>query len=163
MKETQIKIADLLLSIWSTDAMNVDGIMISRIDWLRTPGISLDIFLHSIDEKTIVVTINSLSCSIDDVSDVSTESFVRDIQVSDYVWKFVLGDSLLVDDGDDPTFPIQGDYLDLEEMIYQAIYIQEPLIKRTPIEQREYDKASLDDEIDDDASWIDGGVVTIHG
>lgn len=163
MKETQIKIADLLLSVGSTDIVSVKGVFIPHIVWLQEWGINLTVSLQSIDNRTVVATIEKLHCLLDDVSDISWKSFVREITISDYIGKFVVNDSSLIDDGDDPLFPIQWDYIDMEEIIYQAIQLQEPLVKRTKEEQELYD-AKESTNVDDDADvdeWV-GGVVTIR-
>jgi len=162
MKETQIKIADLLLSVGFTDKVSVKGVFIPRVVWLQKWGVTLTVFLQSIDEYTIVATIEQLHCYLDDVSDISWELFVREVIVSDYIGKFVLNNSDLVDDGDDPLFPIPGDYIDMEDMIYQAIQLQEPLVKRTQEEQELYDlqDTTTDDDWDID-QWVVGWTVTI--
>ena len=163
MKETQIKIADLLLSVGSTDTVSVKGVFIPRVVWLQEEGITLTVSLQSIDDRTVVATIEKLHCLLDDVSDISWKPFVREIAIFDYIGKFVLNDSNLVDDGDDPLFPIQWDHIDVEEIIYQAIQLQEPLVKRTKKEQELYD-AKESTNMDDDAEvdeWV-GGVVTIR-
>lgn len=164
MKETQIKIADLLLSVGSTDTVSVKGVFIPRIIGLQKWGVTLTVFLQSIDANTIVVTIEKLHCFLDDISDISWQSFVREVVVSDYVGKFVLDDSHLIDDGDDPLFCIPWDYIDMEEMIYQAIQLQEPLVKRTKEEQIAYDAIADNVDVDDEiqADWFAGWVVTIR-
>ena len=163
MKETQIKIADLLLSVGSTDTVSVKGVFIPRVVWLQEEGITLTVSLQSIDDRTVVAMIEKLHCLLDDVSDISWKPFVREITIFDYIGKFVLDDSNLVDDRDDPLFPIQWDHIDMEEMIYQSIQLQEPLVKRTKKEQELYDakeSTNMDDDADVD-EWV-GGVVTIR-
>lgn len=147
MKPTQIKISDLLLESGKKDDIYIHSLHIDSIPRLCPEGISANIHLQSLDTSTIAVTLNDLHCMIHELSDLSGEAYIRTVQVHDYNAKFVTAISKLQDEGDDPVFPIHGDFIDIKDMVYQAIQLQEPIIKHTPEEQRKL--IQQDDEDDD--------------
>lgn len=84
MQKTSIKVSDLLLNPGSRDTVSIVDLMLDSIPNLRSEGISTILHLESIDNSSIIATLEGLSCDIDDVSDISGESYVRHVWVDEY-------------------------------------------------------------------------------
>lgn len=164
MQKTLIKVSDLLLDPGSRDTISIVDLMLDSVPHLKPEGISTILHLQSIDNSTIIATIEDLSCDIDDVSDVSAQPYVRHVWVSDYRALFTLSDSHLQDQWDDPIFPIhaKNETIDIADMLYQSILLQEPLVKRTPEEERQVqDEVTLEDYTLNEAEDV-WGTITIR-
>lgn len=132
---TKVKVGDLLHTIWSTDTIVFEERIVEDISGLSEDGISGEIFLQTLNNHSIQATINNLSCKIHDISDISGESFIRDVMIKNYEWVFSLPmknkkwdecyiwyeDVYDIDSGD---FSI-----DLSIFITNAIRSQEPIVK----------------------------------
>lgn len=161
MQKTSIKVSDLLLNPGSRDTVSIVDLMLDSIPHLRSEGISTILHLQSIDNSSIIATLEGLSCDIDDVSDLSGEPYVRHVWVDEYKGLFVLSESRLQDQWADPIFPIseKNETIDIGDFLYQGILLQEPLVKRTPEEELLAQKEELIEEdyvIDDEADigWL---------
>lgn len=151
-KSTVIKVWDLLMQAGKEDTMSFENLFLDVIDGLRKPGIQATLDLQSLDTSTLLLTLQDIQCALDDVSDISGEAYVREVFVPVYTARFALPDSVMVDDGDDAVFPIdpKNETIDVAEMFVQAITLAQPLVKRTPAEEKE-----LADEMTDDWSLDD--------
>ncbi len=164
MQKTSIKVSDLLLNPGSRDTVSIVDLMLDGVPHLRPEWISAILHLESIDNSSIIATLEGLSCDIDDVSDVSAEAYVRHVWVDTYKWLFVLSESHLQDQWADPIFPIseKNETIDISDFVSQSILLQEPLVKRTPQEELEIQKEDVieDYSIDEDEDvW---GIVVIR-
>lgn len=165
MQKTSIKISDLLLNPGSRDTISIVDLTLDTIPNLRSEWISTILHLQSIDNFSIIATLEGLSCDLDDVSDLSGEAYIRHVWVDEYKWLFALSDSHLQDQWADPIFPIseKNETIDIGDMIYQSILLQEPLVKRTPEEELRAQEQDLieDYSIDNDEDDT-GGIVVIR-
>ena len=102
--------------------------------------------------------------NIDDVSDVSGEWYVRHVWVDEYKGLFVLSESHLQDQWADPIFPIseKNETIDIGDLLYQGILLQEPLIKRTPEEELQAQKENAIEDYSIDNEEDVGGLVVIR-
>ncbi len=161
---TRIKVSDLLMQVGETDTVHFDSIVIGSIDGLDAKGISWSIHLQSIDNSTLIATLENVTCVIDDISDVSRSPFKRHVAVSSLSAYFVLSSSTrdFNQEDDASIFPIneKSMFIDIQDFLYEAIGLQTPFVKRTPEEEKEYTKLQEDvvDDIDDDSSMT-GAVV----
>jgi hypothetical protein len=154
---TRIKVSDLLLNVWESDEIDFSGLMIDAIAWLDDKGISWKLHLQSIDNSTIIATLEALTCHIHEISDVSATSYVRDVSPESFSAYFVIDPSAQTynEDDDAPVFPIDPKNLtiDTKEMVYQCILLDTPFVKRTPEEEATYASADPDnlDAFDNEA------------
>ena len=164
MQKTSIKVSDLLLNPGSRDTISIVDLMLDSIPNLRSEWISTILHLQSIDNSSIIATLEGLSCDIDDVSDVSGEWYVRHVWVDEYKGLFVLSESHLQDQWADPIFPIseKNETIDIGDLLYQGILLQEPLIKRTPEEELQAQKENAIEDYSIDNEEDVGGLVVIR-
>ena len=84
-----------------------------------------------------MVTLKDLYARIQDVSDISNETFIRDVKCEAYTAKFVLEFTDPEDakrDVYDEEFPIdsKSETINLEDMVVQAIGLQAPVMRIAP-------------------------------
>jgi hypothetical protein len=96
-----------------------------------------------------VATLENVICSINDVSDVSGESYVRSISIPHFTAYFALeSDAVLFNVEDEASvFPIDAKnmLIDIADFLYEAVILQTPIVKRTPSQERLYQGAAIDD------------------
>lgn len=131
--------------------------MIASISWLDSKGIWWKLSLQSIDNSTIIATLEGIVCHIHEESDISGTAYIRDVVTAPFSAYFVIDpDKQTYNEEDDsPLFPIDPKNLtiDATEMIYQCVILDTPFVKRTPEEEKEYLSAEPDDmdSFDNDA------------
>lgn len=148
-QSTRIKVSDLLLNVWGIDEVVFSWLSISSILWLDPKGISWKLTLQSIDNLTIIATLEDIICYIHEESDVSGVPYIRDVASAPFSAYFVVDpDAQTYNEEDDsPIFSIDPKNLtiDTEDMIYQCILLDTPFVKRTPEEELHYISAEPDD------------------
>ncbi len=154
MAQRSIKVWDLLSNIWTSDTISINGMRHPELLGLSSQGLFATLHLQSIDDATIVVTIQDLNCVIHDISDVSGQQYDRKVSTRDIVYYFALPHTSAWSMQVDTTiFPIdeKNMIIDISEMIYQAVALQTPFVKRTDQEQLNSDDHFVDnfDDIDD--------------
>lgn len=155
---SRIKVSDLLLHVGQTDTIVIEKFSLNLVDNLDLDGVSWELHLQSIDNFTVIATLEKVSCVINDVSDISGVSYKRPVFVDSFMAYFVMSshDFVSHDEEDSPIFPIdeKNETIDISEMIYQSIVLQEPFVKRTPDEELLYSNVDMDEEdFDDTGIW----------
>lgn len=131
-----IKVSDLLRHPTSSDELSIVDCMIDTVPHLRSPGISALCRLQSTNDGIIAVTLSDIHAQIDDVCDMSGESYIRDVYIDFFEWRFspevdFRNDSDYVYE-DDFAFLPDGESIDIQDMLTQAIILQEPLVHIKP-------------------------------
>ncbi len=125
-----IKVADLLKETGKQDTTDFSELYTSKIAGLNKEWVSGTISLESINENTIDATITNLECQISDICDHCGKEYVRQTRCDIYENKFSSDKSQFEDDTEEEIFPInENQIIDIEDMIVQAIGLQEPLTK----------------------------------
>ncbi len=156
---TRIKVSDLLLNVWRIDEVAFSWLILSSISWLDVSGISWKLLLQSIDNSTIIATLEDVVCHIHEESDVSGTLYIREISSAPFSAYFVVDSAAQTynEEDDSPIFSIDPKNLtiDTEDMIYQCVQLDTPFVKRTPDEELLYASAEPDnlDIFDNDAGW----------
>mgnify|MGYP000996895117 FL=1 len=127
----EIKVSDLLNGK-ITDTLSFENQRLSEIENLTPEGVSGSLTLQSLDHKSLLVTINHLKCFLEDRCDHCGKSFVRSLEIQDYVAKYVTEIDPEIQDAEQDVLLIdmKNGVIDLEEMLYHAIQLEEPFVKR---------------------------------
>lgn len=130
--EFQVKISDMLQSK-VTDTLSFENKMLKEVPNLTQDGVSGQVTLQSLDKDAIFVTIDELSCSVTEICDRCGAEYERDLQIFDYTAKYVL-DLNEDEQKEEEVLPIDGKngVIDLWELVYHAIKMQEPFVKYCP-------------------------------
>ena len=79
-----------------------------------------------------------MKCSLEDSCDHCGKTFIRELEIENYVAKYVTEiDSEFQDKEQDVLLiDIKNGVIDIEEMIYHAIQLEEPFVKRCSVCER---------------------------
>ena len=148
MKHTwfEIKVSDILNSK-VTDTLSFENKMIPELPTLSTDGVSWEITIQSLDEDSLFVTLD-VECVLDETCDVCSETYQRKVKIEWYTAKYVTEmEEWVRDDEDDILFiDIKNWIIDIEELVYHAIQLEEPFVKKCekcaakPVEDDDYDQ-----------------------
>lgn len=130
--EFQVKISDMLQSK-VTDTLSFENKMLKEVPNLTQEGVSGQVTLQSLGKDAIFVTIDELSCSVTEICDRCGAEYERDLQIFDYTAKYVL-DLNEDEQKEEEVLPIdaKNGVIDLWELVYHAIKMQEPFVKYCP-------------------------------
>lgn len=131
----KIRVGDLLHNLWSTDTIFFEEKYVHDIPTVLEPGISWEIHLQTLNNYSIQGVLKNIVCKVEDISDISGESYIRDVVVPYYEAVFSLP---LKQKSSDEVFHSfedvyeidNGDFsIDIENCISNAIKSQEPIVK----------------------------------
>lgn len=129
----EIKIADLLKTK-ATDTLSFENKMLPELPNLTAEGVSWTVVLQSLDQDSLLVTLENVEGKLEEICDHCGVSFIRPIAIEAYRGKYV---SQLDPEGKDKEeeillIDLKNGVIDLEEMLYHAIQLEEPFVKRCP-------------------------------
>lgn len=129
----EIKVSDLLNGK-ITDTLSFEHQHLSDIKNLTPEGISGTITLQSLDHESLLVTIDQLHCSLEDSCDHCGKTFIRKLEIEGYTAKYVTTIDPHTQDKEEDvlTIDMKNGVIDLEEMLYHAIQLEEPFVNRCP-------------------------------
>lgn len=133
----EIKVSDLLNSK-ITDTLSFENQHLSEIENLTPEGVSGSLTLQSLDHKSLLVTLNQLKCSLEDSCDHCGKTFIRELEIENYVAKYVTEIESEFQDKEQDVLLIdmKNGVIDVEEMLYHAIQLEEPFVKRCSVCER---------------------------
>lgn len=133
----EIKVSDLLNGK-ITDTLSFENQRLSEIENLTPEGVSGSLTLQSLDHKSLLVTLNQLKCSLEDSCDHCGKTFIRELEIENYVAKYVTEIESEFQDKEQDVLLIdmKNGVIDLEEMLYHAIQLEEPFVKRCSVCER---------------------------
>ena len=133
----EIKVSDLLNGK-ITDTLSFENQRLSEIENLTPEGDSGSLTLQSLDHKSLLVTLNQLKCSLEDSCDHCGKTFIRELEIENYVAKYVTEIESEFQDKEQDVLLIdmKNGVIDLEEMLYHAIQLEEPFVKRCSVCER---------------------------
>lgn len=125
----EIKVSDILNSK-VTDTIDFENKQIQDLKTLSEDWVSWTITLQSLDHESLLATID-LECILHEVCDRCWEDYDRKIQIEGYTAKYVTEqDPTIKDDEDEILFiDTKNGVIDVEELIYHAVQLQEPFVK----------------------------------
>lgn len=144
-----INVWDLLISAWKRDEISFENEFIDDLENLTKDWISGNIIIQSYDQNSLLVTLDNLTCTLNEPCDICTENYDRYVIVPEYSAKF----QIEIDSDyqwDDEVFQIdKNENIDVQDMIINAIKLQEPFTKKCP------ECITKQDELDDDEElWV---------
>ncbi len=159
----QIKVADLLKKVGKKDKIEFEKKMTDKLPNLTEEGISWSITLQSINDESVLASLNNVVCTVNDICDTCQTAYKRQVHGEEYTVKFVSAEAYKElekkeeQEGDEDVFPMEdtGDVINAEDMVVQWIVFQEPFVKRCPTCQKEYEKENQDDDSEDDLGYFE--------
>ena len=130
-----IKVWDLLHTIWGTDTIIFENRYVHELENITEPGISWEIYLQTLNNMSIQITVIKLTCIMNDISDISWKEYTREVLVENYEAVCIIPiDSKNIDDvyqSYQDIYEINNHNftVNLENLIINAIKSQEPIVK----------------------------------
>lgn len=130
-----LKVWDLLHTVGWTDTVEFENKFVREIDSIIEPWIKGRLFLQTLNNTSIQITIESLYCIVNDISDYSGDEYQREVIINDYVVVCSLPvEKWSIDDiyhSYEDVYEIDQHNLtvDIENCIINAIKSQEPIVK----------------------------------
>ena len=141
----QLKVADLIQSK-KTDYIPLENVFLPELPTISEAGISGTLMLQSLNIHWIYAKLEGLNCAIQEVCESCSANYLRTVVVDEYSAKFL--DALDgEEDSDDDVFliNIRNATIDIGEMIYHAIWLETPFVKRCPKCQESLDSQYQDE------------------
>ena len=125
----EIKVSDILNSK-VTDTITFENRIIPELSNLSEEWVSWKITIQSLDHESLFVTLD-VEGKLNDVCDRCWEEYQRSISIEGYTAKYVTQqDPTVKDDEDEILFiDVKLWIIDVEELIYHAIQLEEPFVK----------------------------------
>ena len=129
----EIKVWDLLNQV-AVDEIDFKNKMTRLIPNLTNVWISGKIRLSWIDDENVLVEIEELKCELNEICDCCTNTFIRKINIHWYSSRFTVNKDEINYANDEVLFFIDEKTatINVEEMIYQAIELETPVVLYCP-------------------------------
>lgn len=116
-----------------TDQLTLEKIFLANFPNLTEEWISSTLTLQALDDRWIFAKLENIQASFIEDCEVCSNSYERAVQIPIYSANFLdIVDLNEIPTGDEEVFLIdmKGATIDIEEMLYHAIGLAEPLLKR---------------------------------
>ncbi len=150
----KIKISDLLRTPGKEDEIPFEKKFVPEIKWITEDGISGVIIVKALDRYSVLVSIENLSTSIEDVSDISWEPFTREVNNPFYEALFIIPHEekkkIRKKDEADEYFEIneKDESIDITEMVQNAIIAVQPIVKADENENLSESEEDVESDFD---------------
>lgn len=144
-----VKVSDLLKEPGRQDSITFEKMFSLEVPYLTQEGINGTLHLQSLDKQTVFAELEDVHAKVDAECDSCGVQFVRPIHMASYEAKFILPDSHLDDEEPgDEIFSIdqKTETINTEDMIVQAVRLQEPLVIRCADCHAKFADVTPDDE-----------------
>lgn len=153
-----IKAWDLLKEWGKVDSIDFENKMTSELPNLNKEGISGSILLRSLNQNSLYVSFENISCTLEETCDRCWANYKRIIEVPEYISRFVINEKIKQEEqetSEEEIFVIndRDETIDVEPMIVQAIKLQDPFVNYCPKCEKELEKISDEDEFDEEVVW----------
>ena len=152
----EIKVGDLLSQV-AVDEIEFEHKKTTLIPNLSEDWITGKIRLSWVDDENVLVEIEQLSCELNETCDYCTKEFKRKIEIQWYSSRFTLNKEEINYANDEVLFFIdeKTSTINIEEMIYQAIELERPIVLYCPDCAKNHENLPEDDieESDFDLWW----------
>ena len=149
-----IKIGDMLRERWKSDIIEFEWLDSHLIDKKTKDWISWTIKVESLNEYTIMVTVQDLQIQIHETCDYSLTEFIRKIHskweqalyiLPEYQDEFVDKDDIVYD------IDAKDESINIEKQLTDIIWLETPTVIVNPKYQKEYEENCVDEDTD----WLD--------
>ena len=143
----EIKVGDLLSQV-AVDEIDFKNKMTKLIPNLTDNWVSGKIRLSWIDDENVLVEIEELKCELNEICDSCTNSFIRKINIYWYSSRFTTNKDEINYANDEVLFFIDEKTatINIEEMIYQAIELETPVVLYCPDCAKKHENLTEEDE-----------------
>lgn len=150
-KKFLIKISDLLNETGKSDEIAFDGKLLEQLPNLTEKGIAGTLSIQSVGADSLLGTLHDVTCRIEEICDSCGKTFIREVTIPEYTARFVIKWSLTKDEEEAAEEAIlfineNDDTIDIGDMVYQAIMLDDPFVKRCSTCEKRLATSDDDDE-----------------
>lgn len=159
-----IKISDLLNETGKSDEIAFENKTIEQLPNITKDGVAGSLTLQSIGNDSLLGTLHDIACQMDDPCDSCGKTFTREINIPEYTARFVVKGSLTKEEEESAEEAIlfineNDDTIDIADMVYQGILLNEPFVKRCKACEKKV--ADAEDE-EDLGTFASGGNINFN-
>lgn len=148
----KIKIADLLNETGRQDEIVFEHKFSDQLSNLDIEGVAWTFTIQSLDSTSLLGTLTDIRASFHETCDSCGASFIRSVHIPVYTGRFVFEDDVKkkeVPESEEVLFYIdsKAETINIEDMVVQAILLDEPFVKRCDACNKRL--VSIDDDDDD--------------
>ncbi|MEI8091098.1 MAG: YceD family protein [bacterium] len=150
-KSFLIKISDLLTETGKSDEIAFDHKVVEQLPNVMDEGIAGTLTIQSVGSDSLLGTLHDVTCRIEDPCDSCGKPFIREVHVPEYTARFVATGSLTKEEEESSEEAIlfindKDDTIDISDMVYQAIMLDDPFVKRCAACEKRLAATEDDDE-----------------
>lgn len=164
-KSFVIKVGDLLKEGGKSDTIEFEWKQSLELPELDKKGIKWTISIKSLNQDSLYVNLENILCNLEDKCDRCWANYTREVNVSDYIARFVINEERKREEEESSDLEIfvinaRDESIDLGPMIIQSIRLEDPFVKHCENCKKETENET--DESDIDESTISQGNVIFH-
>lgn len=158
-KVFKIKIADLLNETGRQDEITFEHKFSDQLPNLDDEGIAWNFAIQSLDKTSLLGTLTDVAWSFHETCDSCGASFMRKVYVPSYIGRFIFEDDLKkkeAPESEEVLFYINAkiEVINIEDMVVQALLLNEPFVKRCDVCTKRLENVSDDDELEEfETKW----------
>lgn len=150
-KVFKIKIADLLNETGRQDEIIFEHKFSDQLPNLDTEGITWTFVIQSLDDTSLLGTLTDVTARFHEICDSCAASFMRSVNILSYTGRFIFEDELKkkeASESDEVLFFIdpKAETINIEDMVVQAILLDDPFVKRCPDCTKRLENTSDDED-----------------
>lgn len=153
-KVFKLKIADLLNETGRSDEIVFEKKFSDELLNLNDEWISGILSIQSLDAYSLLWTLSNIKASLNEVCDSCWSSYIRNVEIPLYISRFVLENKISEEEKiacEDPILIIDSkdETINIEDMILQAILLNDPFVKRCDFCSKRLENVDDDDDLDE--------------
>ncbi len=157
----KVKIADLLNETWRADQIDFDHKFSHQLSNLTEEGMSWTFTIQSLDTSSLLGTLTDVLVNFNETCDSCGTSFLRVVEIPSYTVRFLFEKDALKEEKTESEEAVlyiddKDETINIEDMIVQAILLNDPFVKRCNDCTQRLAGMSDDDDLGD--FWSTGNI-----
>lgn len=163
-KVFKIKIADLLNESWREDHIEFEKKFSDQLPHLTDDGMAWTFTIQSLDNASLLWTLTDVTAAFHETCESCGKEFDRPVDIPSYTARFVFEDDIKKEkdasESEEVVFTIdpKAETINIEDMVVQAILLNDPFVKRCPTCTKRLEVAG--DEEEDLGEFTSKGNIT---
>lgn len=158
-KVFKIKIADLLNETGRQDEIAFEHKFSDQLPNLDDDGIAWTFLVQSLDTTSLLWTLSDVTARFHETCDSCGTSFLRSVEIPSYTTRFVFEDETAKKEANESEEVLlyidpKAETINIEDMVVQAIMLNDPFVKRCAACTKRLESVSDDDDVEEyESKW----------
>ena len=150
-KVFKLKIADLLNEAGKADTINFEKKFSDQLPHLTEDGMAGSFTVQSLDEASLLGTLTDITATFHETCESCGKKFLRSVEIPSYTARFVFDKDVSEDEKTQSEEALlfinpKDETINIEDMVVQAILLNDPFVKRCPACTKRLEEAADDEE-----------------